>query len=57
MQSMHPMGEEYVYYNAKLYNNTNAPLLAALNDTRATSILKNCCQYKCQWVFIAAISS
>jgi len=47
MQSMHPMGEEYVYYNAKLYNNTNAPLLASLNDTRASSILRNCCQYKC----------
>jgi len=41
------MGEEYIYYNAKLYNNTNAPLLASLNDTRATSILRNCCDYKC----------
>lgn len=46
-KSMKPMGEEYVYYNAKLYNNTNAPLLATINDTRATSILRNCCDYKC----------
>lgn len=48
--SMTPMGEEYIYYNAKLYNNTNAPLLASLNDTRATSILRSCCDYKCSIV-------
>jgi hypothetical protein len=46
-KSMEPMGEEYIYYNAKLYNNTNAPLLATLNDTRARSILASCCDYKC----------
>jgi hypothetical protein len=46
-KSMSHENEEYTYYNAKLYNNTSAPILASLNDTRARSLLASCCDYKC----------
>ena len=39
--------DEHIYYNAKLYNNTGQPILAQLNDTRASAILTRACEYRC----------
>lgn len=37
---------DYIYYNAKLYNNTSSPILAQMNDTRNDSILTTANRYK-----------
>lgn len=42
--------EDFVYYNAKLWNNTGAPILASLNDQRSSSFLSKACDYKCSVV-------
>lgn len=38
---------EMIYYNAKLFNNTTAPIHASLNDVRSTAILNDSSEYKC----------
>lgn len=38
---------DLIYYNAKLFNNTNAPIHASLNDTRSQAVLNCASDYKC----------
>lgn len=39
--------DEHIYYNAKLFNNTGMPILAQLNDQRASAVLQRACDYRC----------
>jgi len=41
---------DLIYYNAKLFNNTNGPIHASLNDVRSSAILDCACNYKCSIV-------
>ena len=38
---------DYIYYNARLFNNTDGPIRATLNDIRSTAVLENASNYKC----------
>lgn len=38
---------DLIYYNAKLFNNTFAPIHASLNDVRSTAVLDRANEYKC----------